>query len=150
MMEYTKEGLIIDGKLLTLEEITSNVNRLKIEEEKLGLMKITWAYSRNFDGIVETIVLPIDRLNQIKSIIVGLQVYFGEINGKHSEIYGDIDEEDVTITEDSDKINRFMSRVPSGHEYDHSFLGTLHNNMQDGQFEDMSDEAIKTFGELIP
>jgi hypothetical protein len=36
---------------------------------------------------------------------IGKQVYFGEVLGKHSEIYGSIDPEDITVvSEDQEKI----------------------------------------------
>lgn len=36
---------------------------------------------------------------------IGSDVYFGEILGKHSEIYGTLDEEDLTVlSEDQEKI----------------------------------------------
>lgn len=40
---------------------------------------------------------------------IGKQVYFGEILGKYSEIYGDLDEDDLSIlTEDQDFIEKFI------------------------------------------
>lgn len=37
--------------------------------------------------------------------ILGKDVYFGEVLGKHSEIYGTIDEEDITVvSDDQEKI----------------------------------------------
>jgi len=37
---------------------------------------------------------------------IGSNVYFGEICGKHSDVYGTLDEEDLTVvSEDQEKIN---------------------------------------------
>ena len=37
---------------------------------------------------------------------IGSDVYFGEICGKHSNVYGTLDEEDLTVvSEDQEKIN---------------------------------------------
>ena len=37
---------------------------------------------------------------------IGSNVYFGEICGKHSEVYGTLDEEDLTVvSEDQEKIS---------------------------------------------
>ena len=37
---------------------------------------------------------------------IGSDVYFGEICGKHSDVYGTLDEEDLTVvSEDQEKIN---------------------------------------------
>jgi hypothetical protein len=45
----------------------------------------------------------------------GKEVYFGEILGKHSEIYGTLDEEDITIlTEDQDFITKFIEIMGGG------------------------------------
>jgi len=39
----------------------------------------------------------------------GKQVYFGEILGKHSEVYGTLDREDITlVTDDQDFITRIV------------------------------------------
>jgi hypothetical protein len=45
----------------------------------------------------------------------GKQVYFGEILGKHSEVRGTIDQDDITIlTEDQDFITKFIEIMCSG------------------------------------
>jgi hypothetical protein len=45
----------------------------------------------------------------------GKEVYFGEILGKHSEIYGTLDEGDITIlTEDQDFIAKFIEIMGTG------------------------------------
>ncbi len=41
---------------------------------------------------------------------MGKQVYFGEILGKHSEIYGDLEEDNLTVvSEDQDFIKKLVS-----------------------------------------
>lgn len=43
---------------------------------------------------------------------IGSNVYFGEILGKHSEVYGTLDEDDLTIkTEDQDFIQKFEELI---------------------------------------
>ena len=38
--------------------------------------------------------------------LLGKEIYFGEILGKHSEVYGTIDEGDITlVSSDQDKVN---------------------------------------------
>lgn len=45
----------------------------------------------------------------------GEHVYFGEILGKHSEVYGDLDESAITIlTEDQDFIAKFIEIMGDG------------------------------------
>jgi hypothetical protein len=46
---------------------------------------------------------------------IGKEVYFGEILGKHSEIDGELNEEDFTIlTDDQDFIEKFEKIIGSG------------------------------------
>ncbi len=55
--------------------------------------------------------------DEVKAAI-GKEVYFGEILGKHSEIYGPLEERDLTIlTDDKDFIAKAKSfgMVPMGH-----------------------------------
>jgi len=45
----------------------------------------------------------------------GKDVYFGEILGKHSEVYGTLDKEDIAIlTEDQDFIDKFIEIIGNG------------------------------------
>lgn len=57
-----------------------------------GVYKFYWDYSRN--GEVSGIFVAEDY--KIKEII-GKEIYFGEILGKHSEVSNTIDEEDITL-----------------------------------------------------
>ena len=46
---------------------------------------------------------------------IGKRVYFGEILGKHSEVYGNLDESDLTVlSEDQDKIRWLVEVVGNG------------------------------------
>ncbi len=46
---------------------------------------------------------------------IGKRLYFGEVLGKHSEVYGDLDEGDLTVlTDDQSFIERFEQYVPKG------------------------------------
>jgi len=143
-IKYTKDGVIFNNEFISLAEIIKNVNAVEINDDKLAMMTMTWGYSRNFDGVCETIVLPINRLNNIKEIISGKMIYFGEINGKHSDIHGVLEENEIKISTNKNEINKFLTTNPSGHNYDHSFLDTFYNYLLDGQY-DISDEDIKKF-----
>jgi len=47
--------------------------------------------------------------------LIGKEVYFGEILGKHSEVVGNIDEGDITIlSEDQDFIAKFVDILGGG------------------------------------
>jgi uncharacterized protein YdcH (DUF465 family) len=49
--------------------------------------------------------------------LIGTEVYFGEVLGKHSEIAGPIDEKDITlVTSDSDAVEMFKKhKLHSGY-----------------------------------
>lgn len=52
---------------------------------------------------------------QIKSAI-GRQVYFGEVLGKHSEIYGTLSENDITLVSDDQEKVKWLVEVTGGWE----------------------------------
>ncbi len=46
---------------------------------------------------------------------IGKEVYFGEILGKHSEVYGTLSKEDLTVVcDDSDFVNKFIEIMGDG------------------------------------
>jgi hypothetical protein len=66
----------------------------------LKLYKFEWDCGRA--GSVEG--LFVDEEQEVQKAI-GEDVYFGEILGKHSEVYGELSEEDLTVlSEDQEKI----------------------------------------------
>lgn len=46
--------------------------------------------------------------------ILGKEVYFGEVLGKHSEIYGTVDEEDITVVSDDQEKIEWLIDVIGG------------------------------------
>ena len=77
------------------------------------LYKFKWIYNRG--GDVEGIFVEDD--DKVASAM-GIKVYFGEIRGKHSESYGTLGKEDLTVlTEDQDFIKKAEEYgiVPSGY-----------------------------------
>lgn len=150
MITYTKDGLMVDDTFISLKEIIRNCNIEFIKSETIMLLKIEWKSSRGFDGICETIALPLKVIREIKKHIVGKRVYFGEIAGKHSEIYGTIDESDIKIIDDQHEIEHFLSTNYKGHSYNYSFLMYFLGNSFDEipefemkAFERIYDEYIK-------
>ena len=136
---YKKDGILIDENFISLSEITEKCNLEKVKEEKLLLLKIEWKGWRGFDeGILEKIVLPLEKIETIK-------IYFGEIAGKHSDVYNSLDENDIEIIEDPKVIQQFLSSNPSRHEYNHSFLYTFSDYASDGGYDDISEEDAKEF-----
>jgi len=81
-------------------------------ENPKKLWKFQWDVGRM--GMVEsTFVATQSEINEV----IGSEVYFGEILGKHSDIYGTLDAEDLqVISEDQDEIAVFERTVGStGH-----------------------------------
>lgn len=146
---FTSNGIRVNNNFIHLEEIINNCNKERIKEQGLALMIIEWVGGRSFDGAKETIVKPFKDLLRIKEIIVGQEIYFGEIAGKHSEIYGNVEENEVSINESIEAVNDFLVECPSGHEYNHSFLYRMNDMMHDGCYPDIPEKIQKEFEELI-
>lgn len=71
------------------------------------LYKFQWDYSRG--GDVKSIFIADEEI--IKKNI-GVDIYFGEIMGKHSEVYGILEEGDLKVlTEDQEFIIKFEQYV---------------------------------------
>lgn len=145
-INYTKDGVSVNSEFINLSEIIKKCNAAKIKEENLLLLKMEWKGWRGFDeGIKERILLPIEKIETIKKYILGKEIYFGEIAGKHSEVYNTLDENDILIITDKKEISKFLKDFPSGHEYNYSFLHTFSDYASDGGYEDITDDNISEF-----
>lgn len=70
---------------------------------KRGVYRLTWDAGRM--GTVKGIFTATDE--EVTSAI-GREVYFGEVLGKHSEIYGTLEAQEVTlVTDDADFVAAF-------------------------------------------
>ena len=121
MYKFTKEGLHVDDKFFTLEELKTNVNLCKLTEESLSLVTLKWQESRNFDGILEQIILPTSIAYRLQEILPGIEVPFGEINGKHSDICGTLDTDEINISDNQESIIHHMNNKGC-HSFNYSFL----------------------------
>jgi hypothetical protein len=147
---FKKDGLIIGEEFITLGEINRKCKIEQIKDEKLLLLKMQWDGWRGFDeGILEVIALPAEKIDAIKKVILGRTINFGEIAGKHSEIYNTLDENDIEIIEDPESILAFMVATPGGHSYNHSFLNTFYEYAADGGYEDITEEQAHEFYRLF-
>ena len=78
------------------------------------LVQFFWDCGRmgDVDGIFVTTQEELDKA-------YGKEVYFGEILGKHSEVYGTLEEKDITVlSDDQEFITKFVEIVgenPSGY-----------------------------------
>jgi len=64
-----------------------------------AVYKFNWYGSRGYD-VDGLFVAPKSYIEKL----LGKDVYFGEICGKHSEVYGTLDEEDLTLVTDDPEI----------------------------------------------
>lgn len=147
--EYTSSGIIIDGMIIDMDTIIENVNAKKVEESDLVILKIEWPSNRGFDGAYEKIVMSRSNAEEAKSLLTGIEVYFGEIAGKHSEIYGTIEENEISIIDDRNIVRGFLKNCPSGTSYNHSFTQRIYDYILDGEIEylikDNSEEVQNKF-----
>lgn len=73
------------------------------------LYKFCWDYRR--DGVVEGLFIAEE--TDVENLI-GKNVYFGEILGKHSEVFGTIDKEDFEIISNDQELCDKLSRLTGG------------------------------------
>lgn len=72
---------------------------------------------------------------------LGKPIYFGEILGKHSEIFGDLKKEDLTIkSEDQNFIKEFERILGEGFSTGYNPLDYLPEEEPDDEDEDEDDE----------
>jgi len=119
---YQKGGLLIGETFISLEDITENCLKAKIESEDYMLVTMTWFSSRGFDGIEESIVIRPEDWRLLANAMHGKTINFGEIAGKHSDVYGTLDADEITITDGTNVICDFLKKYPTGRHYNYSFL----------------------------
>lgn len=92
--EYIKEMLEEDQSDLGMSIKNKIVEMTK--DTGLKLWKFHWDYGRSGDvrGLFKATQEEIDKA-------IGNEVYFGEILGKHSEVYGVLEECDLTLVSDN-------------------------------------------------
>lgn len=122
-MEYLAEGIVVAGEFYALKDITEKCNDIKIKNEDSVILQIGW--QGRGGEVYEWRVFPKKTAENIKELLVDKEVYFGEIWGKHSEVYGSIEENDFKIVTDKKEVKKFLSQHPSGVDYDHSFIERL-------------------------
>ena len=119
-IKYKKDGIEINGEFFSLVTITEKCNEIKLKEDKLVILQMSWD-SRG-GSVFEQRALPLENALRVKDILLGETVDFGEIWGKHSEVYGTMEEKDFKIIEDKKKVKEFLRQHPNGIDYDHSFI----------------------------
>lgn len=80
--------------------------------------KFLWRFYWDCDRMGNVEGLFVATEDEIKNII-GKKIYFGEILGKHSEVYGNIDNEDITKLdldcETVEKVTKLLGETWSGY-----------------------------------
>lgn len=137
-IKYKKDGIEVNGEFLSLQTITEKCNEVKLKEDKLVILEMCWE-GRGGD-VTERRALPLENALKLKELLLGREVYFGEIWGKHSEVYGTMTEDTFEIIKDKKKIKEFLKNNPNGLDYNHSFIDT---------FTDRVEEYLE-YGEELP
>jgi len=144
MVTYKKDGIELeDGTFLLLSTIIEKCNSVKTEESDLVILNFYW--SRRQSDIFESRVFPRETAERIMEMMLDKQIYFGEIEGKHSEVCGTLDEDEITITDDKAKVTEFISANPDGWNYNHSFIDVFHDHMENEE----TDEFMEEFSKLV-
>jgi hypothetical protein len=122
-VKYKKDGIEVNGEFLELAVIIEKCNDVKLKEDKLVLLEMGW--DGRGGSVFERRALPLNNALRVKEILLDREVYFGEIWGKHSEVYGSMCENTFEIVKDKKKIKDFLREYPNGVDYDHSFIETF-------------------------
>lgn len=143
--KYTPTGIIVNGQYTSLQTIINNCLHQKIEQLNLVILQIQWKfdYRSRFDGCLEKIAVPLTNALKLKEMLVGKSIDFGEINGKHSQIYGNIEDDEITILDDKQIVLNFLLSYPNGHDFNHSFIHTYINNL------DLDSDEYQTIENLM-
>lgn len=93
-----------------MSDTTSESKLVQILGDHKLLIEFYWDCGRQGDlsGMFITTRAELDK-------IVGKEVYFGEVLGKHSEVYGKIEADDFTVlTDDQDFLKKFIEILGEG------------------------------------
>lgn len=105
---------------------------------KKGIYKLNFDCGRS--GDLEGVFIATDK--QVEKLISSeIQVYFGEVMGKHSEVFGKIEKKEIKlVTEDENVISLFeLHDLSSGH--DPFTYGSV--NFEFNLFEEEDDMCVK-------
>ncbi len=140
-MEYTTTGIIVDGEEISKETLLIEINTLRAKG--MGVLIIKWEGGRVMDEIKEQIIVKQSDYKDIRAFLVGTEIHFGEIAGKHSKICGDIEENDISISLTVKTVCDFMMKNPSGRLFHHSFLNAIEEQISE------EEERLKEFNRLF-
>ena len=146
MIKYLSNGIEVNGEFISKETLVKEIESIKVKEKDLVVVRISWSGNRNFDGCYENIVLSRELAKEYVDNFTDREAYFGEIAGKYSEIYGTVDEDEISITDDAVE---FLAKYPSGGDYDHSFNSAFYNNLEGQDYDDDEKEEIDKLFDIL-
>ena len=89
--------------------------------------------------------LFIAKKNHVKLLIESkIQVYFGEVLGKHSEVYGSIEEKDITFVSDNEEVIDLIIE----HDLENGFNPFNYTTINTNR-DDFEDETILNVVEIL-
>jgi len=109
------------------------------KELETGLYRLNIAMRRS-SNLTGVFIAPKAHVKYL--IESGIEVYFGEVSGKHSEVYGPIEEKELTLITDDENVIKtvFDYKLESGlNPFDYGLI----NFEERDRFEDL------TVGEII-
>ena len=146
MIKYLSNGIEVNGEFISKETLVKEIESIKVKEKDLVVVRISWSGNRNFDGCYENIVLPRELAKEYVDNFTGKRAYFGEIAGKHSEICGTVEKDEISITEDAVE---FLEQCPSGVYYDHSFSSAFYRELEGRDCDDEESVEVDKLFDIL-
>ena len=132
--------MTINEEFSSLNDIRRNCIKAEYNGCQIVLLTIEWQSWGGFDGAKETIALTIGEANTLKGYLVGREIYFGGIAGKHSYISGPIEKKELVIIDDPEVVASFLMIYPDGRDYNHSFINQFHSSVIDDIYDVLPEE----------
>jgi len=149
-IKYLTRGIEIEGKFYSKENLITGINTEIIRAGGWKLVKIEW----DKRGCHCYDIFLCNDVLKLTNMLDGIEIYFGEIAGKHSDVYGSIEKDDISTENFPFNEVEFLNYFPSGFDSENSFLDVIKHNMQDdweGNFESEEDylEFVKELKSII-
>lgn len=103
-IQYSADGMTINGELISWTEIDTSRNKLRFANSVLVTISFSYGRSSYFD---DSFIIDRDEWAALKAEMLGKRIYFGEIAGKHSEVVIELEESDIKETTDPIVIANF-------------------------------------------
>jgi hypothetical protein len=130
MITYKRDGIEVNGEFYPLKNIITECNAVRRSEDDLVILQFYWERRRSSD-IYESRIYPKHIAERIMEMMLDKQVYFGEIEGKQSEVFGVIEDHEIEIITKKEDINKFLLDNPTGVIFNHSFIDSFYDTCYD-------------------